>query len=393
MEVQVRKMTQIFADKQVFKETYVPDRILHREAAISKIQHILGDFQRNAKPRNMLCIGDLGTGKTVALRSICRNPPAGVKAVFVNCSDANTQTRVFRAVLRELGVTVKTGFPGDYYLDLFKAGLPPRLILVLDEFDKLIDHRDSEYEALLYTLMRTVEPKEVVLVMLTNKFSLEEFLVRELDSKVRDTLPFERIEFPDYVASELNDIISARAQIGFKTSAYDSGIMAQIARKVYEHRLRARGLMDLARKAGEVAESKEHEKITEEDVNIASVELLHGRGLEVIKRLPPMLRTILGYAVVKSPTIEDAYDTLKATPLGHDVSRGMFYGYLKELETFGVMEKKKIGRGNRGGVIVRLRVPSDLTNIVLESLQNTATPTVENEHTTTTIYNYNIGNE
>jgi cell division control protein 6 len=368
-------MTEIFADKQVFKERYVPDRILHREAAISKIQRILADFQRNAKPRNILCIGDLGTGKTVALRSICRDPPEGVKAVFVNCAEANTQTRIFRAVLEQLGVTVKTGFPGDYYLGLFKAALPPRLILVLDEIDKLIDHRASEYEALFYTLMRTVDPKEVVLVMLTNKFSLETFLIRELDSKVKDTLPFERVEFPDYVAPELNDIISARAQVGFKPSAYDSGTMAQIARIVYERGLRARGLMDLARKAGEVAESKGHEKITEEDVSVAGVELLHGRGLEVINRLPPNLRAILGYVLVKSPTIEDAYDSFKMTPLAHDTTKGMFYGYLKELEIFGVLEKKKVSLGNRKGVIVRLSVPSELTNIVYNSLQDTtATP-------------------
>jgi cell division control protein 6 len=379
-------MTEIFLDKQVFKESYVPDRILHREAPVSKIQRILSDFQRNAKPHNILCIGDLGTGKTVALRSICGNPPEGVKAVFVNCAESNTQTRIFRAVLEQLGVTVKTGFPGDYYLGLFKAALPPRVILVLDEIDKLIDHRASEYEELFYTLMRTVEPKEVVLIMLTNKFSLETFLIRELDSKVKDTFPFERVEFPDYIAPELNDIISARAQLGFKPSSYDSGTMAQIARIVYERGLRARGLMDLARKAGEVAESKEHDKITEEDVSVASVELLHSRGLEVIERLPPNLRAILGYVLVKSPTIDDAYNSFKATPLAHDATKGMFYGYLKELEIFGIIERKKIGLGNRRGVIVKLTVPSELTNIVYSSLQDTATPTATNEYTTTTTY-------
>jgi cell division control protein 6 len=380
----------IFADKRVFKETYVPDKILHRDAAFSNIQRILGDFQRNAKPRNILCIGDLGTGKTVALRSICRNPPAGVKAVFVNCAEMNTQTRIFRAVLERLGVTVKTGFPGDHYLGLFKAALPSRLILVLDEVDKLIEHRGSEYEDLLYVLMRTVDPKEVVLIMLTNKFSFEMFLTRELDSKVKDTLPFERVEFPDYIASELNDIITARAQVGLKPSAYDSGTMAQISRIVYERGLRARGLIDLCRKAGELAESKAHDKISEEDVSVASVELIHGRGLEVISRLPPYLRAILGYVLVKSPTVEDAYDAFKKTMLAHDVTKGMFYGYLKELEVFGVLEKKKISLGYGKGVIVKLNVPSELTNIVYNSLKDTATPSTQNEFSPTT-YTIPIG--
>jgi Cdc6-like AAA superfamily ATPase len=109
-------MTELFVDRQVFKESYVPDRILHRDAAIASIQRVLSGFHTH-----VLCIGDLGTGKTAVLRTICRNPPAGVKAVFVNCSEDNTQVRIFRAVLEQLGVTVKTGFPGDYYLRLFKA--------------------------------------------------------------------------------------------------------------------------------------------------------------------------------------------------------------------------------------------------------------------------------
>jgi cell division control protein 6 len=364
----------IFADKQVFKETYVPDKILHRDDAISKIQHILADFQRNAKPRNILCLGGLGTGKTAALRSICREPPKGVKAVFVNCAETNTQTRIFRAVLEQLGVTVKTGFPGDYYLGLFKAALPPRLILVFDEVDRLIQHRESEYEELFYTLMRTVDPKEVVLIMLTNKFNLETFLLHELDPKVRDTLPFERIEFPDYMASELNDIISARAEIGFNSSAYDSGTMAQIARIVYERGLRARGLIDLGRKAGEMAESKQHEKITEEDINTASIELLHGRSLEVINRLPPNLRAILAIILLKSPIIEEAYSQFKKTALGKDVTKNVFYGYLKELETFGLVEKKTISRGYGRGVMVRLSVADELRSMVADSLADTTTP-------------------
>jgi cell division control protein 6 len=390
-------MTEIFLDKQVFKETYVPEKILHRDEPISKMMRILGDFERNATPSPMLVIGDFGTGKTAALRSICRSPPPDVKAVFVNCSEVNTQTKVFTEVLEQLGVTVKTGFRGDYYLRLFKAALPPKLILVLDEVDKLIEHRDSEYVELFYTMTRTISTSKVAIVMLTNKFSLENFLKHELDPKVRETLRPERIEFPDYLAPELRDILQDRARVGFRPGTYDGtyqgapdplAITSRIASIVYEHGLRARGLMELARKTGETAEANDHQRITEEDVAVASVEILNEQGLEVINHLPLNRRIILANILLKSPTIQDAYDSFKANPLRKGVSMGTFYGYITELEVFGVVDKRKTGRGRGKGVFSRLTVPSDLTSVVANSLQDPSLPSAANVTQTPTTYRF-----
>ena len=175
-------LTSVFSDKRVFQLDYVPDRILHRDEQMSKIRSILVDLQKGVRPRNMLCVGDFGTGKTAVVRSMCRGPPTGVlpvgvAAVYVNCSEQNTQNRIIRCVLRDLGVPVKLGFPSDHYLQLFKESVADiaTLILILDEVDKLLERKDSGHEELFYTLSRSVN--NVVVVLLTNRMSLETTLL------------------------------------------------------------------------------------------------------------------------------------------------------------------------------------------------------------------------
>ncbi|MGA3405002.1 MAG: AAA family ATPase [Candidatus Bathyarchaeia archaeon] len=163
------KVTPVFTDKRVFQLEYVPERILHRDEQISRIRSILADLERGVRPRNMLCVGDFGSGKTAVVRSICRNLPVGVISSYVNCSEQNTENRVIRSVLRDLGVSVKLGFPSDHYLQLFKDSVArtSSLILVLDEVDKLVERKNSDYEELFYTLSRSVS--NVVVVLLTNE--------------------------------------------------------------------------------------------------------------------------------------------------------------------------------------------------------------------------------
>jgi hypothetical protein len=72
--------------------------------------------------------------------------------------------------------------------------------------------------------------------------SLETTLLSSLDSRVKDTFRFERVELGDYDASELGSILSDRCRVGLKDTAYDLGIVAMIARLAYERGLRVRGV-------------------------------------------------------------------------------------------------------------------------------------------------------
>ncbi len=374
-ETQQTRLTSVFSDKRVFQLDYVPERILHRDDQISKIQCILADLERGVRPRNVLCVGDFGTGKTAVVRSICRGSPAGslrdgVAALYVNCSEENTQNRIIRSVLRDLGAPVKPGFPTDYYLRTFKelVGQKTSLILILDEVDKLVERKGSEYEELFYTLSRSLT--NVVIILLTNRASLETTLLSSLDSRVRDTFRFERVEFGDYDVSELSSILSDRCRIGLKDNAYDPGIVDLIAGIAYKRGLRARGLIDLTRKAAETAEYNGHETITYDDVQKAALESSHDREMEIIRRLPPAHRAILGYILVESPRSKTANEGFRmlAARLGFGQSPVTIHGYINDLETMGLTTKEKRGLGRGKGVEMRLIVPPELVNIVAKSL-------------------------
>ncbi|MFI5449047.1 MAG: Cdc6/Cdc18 family protein [Candidatus Bathyarchaeia archaeon] len=375
----------IFSDKRVFQLEYVPDRILHRDVQIAKIRGILADLDRGVRPRHMLGVGDFGTGKTAVVRSICRNLPPGVSVSYVNCSEQNTENRVIRNVLRDLNVPVKLGFPSDHYLQLFKesVGGISSLILIMDEVDKLIERKDSNYEELFYTLGRSVT--NVVVILLTNRVSLETTLLSNLDSRVRDTFRLERIEFGDYDALELGSILTDRCRIGLNDNSYDAGIIASIARIAFKQGMRARGIIDLTRKAGEIAESHGHETITFEDVRVAEMESSQDREMEIIHRLPPPHRVILAYVFVNSPKSNAAYDWFRtyASEHGFGQSPVTFHGYVKELETMGLMRKEKHGRGRGRGVEMRLIIPQELLNTVENSfnVDKRSSPHAEKYHT------------
>jgi len=247
---------------------------------------------------------------------------------YINCAEENTRVKILRESLRQMkDEPVKSGFPSDYYLQWFKDEVARHryVILILDEVDKFVEHKDSEFNELFYTLSRTVENE--VVIMLTNRASFETDFLSALDSRVKDTFYFERIEFGDYYANELMDILEDRAQTGLNPETYDKGTIATIAKTAYDQGLRARGLIKLARIAGEMAETKAHERIEEQDVKQATEQWTPEHDLDIIRRLPPPIRIILVDILVNAPLASVAYENYRkyAVKNGTGESRPQFY--------------------------------------------------------------------
>jgi len=365
--------TRIFKDKRVFQLDYVPGRVLHREEQVGKLLGIFADLDRGVKPKNVLGLGTYGTGKTVVTRATCQSLPSTPKVVYINCTEDNTRLKILRESLRQLrDDVVKSGYPSDFYLTWFKEEVKKHnwVIVILDEVDRFIEHRDSEYADYFYSISRTID--NVIIIMLTNRANFENVFLEDLDSRVRDTFSWERIEFCDYYANELSDILEARAEIGWNPSTYDKGIVARIAHETYRNGFRARGLIKLGRLSGEIAEAKGHHKIEEEDVAEAINQWTKEHDLEFIRRLPPPARAILGDIHVNSPTANQAYDNFvhwaQANDVGH--SRTQFQMWLKELDNLGLVDKGKHPRGRgRGSEYMRLTIKPEMQFFVTRALE------------------------
>jgi len=361
----------IFLDKGVFHEDYSPERILHRDDQISKITGILADTERRSRPENILTTGAFGSGKTVVVRKVCGRLIQGCIFVYVNCSRHNTRLKILREALRQLGVsTPESGVPSDYYDRRFDEAVSGRrfVILALDEVDKFTERKGAESFELFYTLSRLV--KNVTTIMLTNRTTFEANFVENMDARVRDTFRWIPIDFPDYDAKELADIIEDRCRVGLTAGSYDRGICNLAAGLAYAQGGRARGALALIHKAAEIAENNHHTKLEESHVREAINQLKEAQGSDIIRRLPPPQRAILGFILANSPTSPVA-ETWWAKWAGkHDLgkTRTTFQRYVRELETLDLVNKtiRSFGRGR--GIVATLTVPPQLVATVFSSL-------------------------
>ena len=90
--------SRIFKDKRVFQLDYVPGRVLHREEQDNRIKLTLRDLERGVRAKHILCLGVFGTGKTVVVRSVCRNLPSAPMVAYINCAEENTRVKILQVL-------------------------------------------------------------------------------------------------------------------------------------------------------------------------------------------------------------------------------------------------------------------------------------------------------
>jgi cell division control protein 6 len=357
--------SRIFRDKDLFEVDYVPDSILHRD---SQIKGILADTIR---PYNIVGVGGFGTGKTATVRRICQDLPPGYNLVYVSCSRANTQTRVLSAMLADLA-TPQSWLPLDKYRELVEIELKRYryVILVLDEVDQMLRHRDSEADAFFYILSRDDKWKNVVAILLSNRADIEPLLKRHLDPRTRDTFRWKRVDFTEYDALELGNIGEDRMKKGLRDTAWDKGTAAQIARISLFRDLGARGVIDITRWAGLKAEREQHDKITEEDIReAASVD----PGIKLIQSFTPIIKALTRAISCEQPIQTSRLHTEYFQKIAetYDAPQDLdaMEGYIQKLVTFGIVTRQQSGRGRGRGSETWLSIAPEMLSTVKKSLQ------------------------
>ena len=63
----------IFADKEVLRPAFVPERLPHREAQIRGLANVLSAALKGETPSNVLIYGETGTGKTSTVKYVSRD--------------------------------------------------------------------------------------------------------------------------------------------------------------------------------------------------------------------------------------------------------------------------------------------------------------------------------
>ncbi|HUU79074.1 MAG TPA: ORC1-type DNA replication protein [candidate division Zixibacteria bacterium] len=374
----------IFKNHEVLRPSHIPERLPHRDYEIQFLGKALGNALRNDRPSNIFLYGKTGTGKTIVskfvtkyLRQRAASIGKDIIVSILNCVEVDTDYRVLARLCEIVGETVPfTGLPTDEVFKRFKNKLDSKkqlLIVVFDELDKL--HNKSG-DNVLYQLTRIntdLKRAQVSLVCITNDLSFKE----TLDPRVRSSLSEEELVFKPYNATQLEDILSDRAQEGFNDNVLTNGVISLCAALAAQEHGDARRALDLLRVAAELAERGSEEVVDETHVRKATKQIEKNTVQEVLVSLPVQTKVVLWsvYTLEKSNlkivTTGDLYkvylELCKITSLDPITPRRA-NSLLNELSMLGVVNTKVVSMGRYGRTTkVSLSVsPREVRNILCE---------------------------
>ncbi|HLH45416.1 MAG TPA: orc1/cdc6 family replication initiation protein [bacterium] len=374
--------SRIFKNRSVLVSDFVPLTLPHRENEITRLAQIMSPALNGTRPNNIFMYGLTGTGKTAVAKYVSnmltdeanrRGSPATV--IYVNARKDDTSYRIITQIGRLLDL--KLPFTGLSVAEVYsrvvsridkRGGI---IIITIDEIDNLI--RESNLN-LLYKLSRInsdLRNAQVSLIGITNDARVLEVL----DPRVKSSLGEEEIVFAPYNAEQLRDILHARVHDAFVEDSLEDDVVPYVASLAAKDHGDARKAVDLLRKAGEVAERLNSNRVTIDHVKQALSEIEVDTTLEIVTKLPLHSKLVLASAlelqnkkeIVVTGDIYTGYIMLcKKTGLEPLTSRRVSE-ILNELDMVGIISTKILNRG-RFGRTKRVVLNIKPTNI-LEALK------------------------
>ncbi len=382
------KESKIFDNREVLSPHYLPDELPFRDKQINEIIKSLTPALRGERGRNLFIYGKTGTGKTSCIKyvinKITQLNEIKARVSYINCRIYNSRFRVFNKIASDhLPLYSKRGFGViDIYEKLinFIEVDGKTLIVVLDEIDMIKDLDDT-----IYTLTRInsdISKGGITIVGISNKISFKD----NLDPRSLSTLYENEIVFPPYNSEELSFILKARATKAFKPNVIDDGIINFVSAIAAKESGDARLALKILSKAGEIADEKDQDKITQDDVVEAAKYAEEDIAYELISTLPEQERLIL-YAIatlaiegskykrltsdnedyVLSGEIYDRYVRI-AQSMGKEPKSDRWYRkFIVDLEMQGLITSMPSSKGIKGHTkLIKLLYPADKVKTVLD---------------------------
>jgi len=360
------KKDPIFLNKKALQSNYTPEIVPHREEQVQQLASILAPALRNEKPSNVFIFGKTGSGKTCVslyvtnqIKEMSEKSNLNVKVCYLNCKlkkVADTEYRLIAELGRAVGVEVPaTGLPTDQVYHLFLTKIDEKsqlLILILDEIDQLVNKAG---DGILYNLTRlNSELKNCQLSFIG--ISNDLMFIDGLDSRIKSSLSEEELVFPPYNALQLQDILRERAEIAFRKTSLDSGVIEKCAAYAAREHGDARRALELLRVAGELAERNNELKVSLIHLDEAEEKIEKDRVLDMIKIQPKQVQLAL-YAILSSCAnckknftgeVFDFYsDCCKKAGL-LPLTQRRISDIIGELDMFGIINAKVISKGRYG---------------------------------------------
>lgn len=241
----------LLLDEQPLTEMFIPERMMHRDNQIKEILSHLKPALRGKDARNVLVVGNTGTGKTSLIKWML-NEYFQRNHVYVNCLNCRSEHKILENILVQLGNVIPENKPTDYLIQKFSKEVGREMIVCLDEIDQIKNDK----------ILQTLSAQECALILISNR----RYFLDSMDNRLRSRFFVAEVELQEYEKSELVDIIKDRVDYALAPRSIESDLIDTIATWSNGD---ARIALQTLRASAMSADSKRREEIALEDLKEA----------------------------------------------------------------------------------------------------------------------------
>ena len=382
----------LFTDRKAFDHAFEPARLPHREHELDSLVRNLVDALNGHIPSNMLLYGVPGSGKTVVTRYVLSQlrekgleMGQSVHTYEINCRNVDTKYRVVQTIATQLAQRGDapvpfTGWPTDRVLDTLVSRMS-RVggvhIIVLDEVDNLVDKGGDDLLYALTSLNTLLNKGRCSIIGISNDLHF----TQHLDPRVSSRLSQEDIVFHPYVATEIQNILNERAEMGIKVGVLDDGVIKLCSALAAQEHGDARRALDLLRISVQKAEQRSQNRVDTKHVRLAQSQLEYDQVTPVIKTLPLHQKLVLfsiclneenGLRNISTGEVYRTYAEACSKIVTEPLTTRRVSSLLNELDTMGLIMARNVSKG-RGGRSkqVNSAIPKAIDAIVVMSESET----------------------
>jgi len=361
----------VFMDEAKLDFSYVPRRLLHRDAEMRLLKEFFSFAltQPWRMAQRVLIVGDVGTGKTALTQRFGADIVEQTKQRGLNLKYIHVNCRQYRGSLFLIlhhAITFfhpnfpRRGFSAEELLNIFLQVLDEEnayVILTLDEFESMVEKEGAEsvYKLTRLQEARMDKPQRFSLICILKNLEV----LDKLDPSTRSTLQSNIIRLERYSKEQLADIVNDRVQLAFKPSTVLEDTVNLIAELAESEGGNARFAIELLWRAGKYADAEDLGVVTPECVRkaVSSIFALVKKSDIAASSFHEKL-LLLGIARFFVENEDRAYATLTEVEREYAVACEEFevqphthtqlWKYLQTLSAIGVIRKTVSKAGQRG---------------------------------------------
>jgi len=382
----------VFVNRDLVEPDTIIDeeRIVGRDEQLESVVSFLKPTLQGNRPPNMLLYGPAGTGKSLIIGAVtqqiielCQSKGERFGVVDVNCQPINTLDQAVYELVQtvaedvgtdvgvpETGVSTKRKYRRLYELinEYYDS-----VIFILDEIDLLVGRRENDepaYSRLLYQLSRASNTNEIEGRVSVAALTNDPKFMEDIDGRAESSFNPRDVYFPDYDATQLREILENRRD-AFRQDALEDDVIPLVAAFAAQSHGDARKAIDLFRGAGDLADERAEEVVTEDHVRESQEEIDKDRSLKLVEGLTTQKKISL-YATAAVAHHSTRAGSSVPSPIGFKVyqwvtneldadqmTRETYVKYVKELSTYGLISTSRKSRGRGGGMYMEFTFTGD----------------------------------